>query len=292
MANSTSATASTPSAAATVAEAQKERPPTVRVVIIFNRTGKKIKYDKTYKEFITINYDALPNSALTVATKLKEYFKGLNMSTVDFERDMDKNGISKLAKKLTKQSYGNHDIIVFYYIGHGEIGDHKTGELLPPLESDGQPQRIDELIKTFHNDETEHLRKIPVLFFFDCCLGHDYNGGMMTMGGGLPSVVQCTELMKYTHRIPNAGNILVALSTLPMLKSNCNKKHGPIWSRVLLENLKIDQSISDALHATQREVSKFVCDTDGTGTPKVQPSMFYSTLYGKHINFYAMKAEK
>ena len=99
---------------------------------------------------------------------------------------------------------------------------------------------------------------------------------------GPKSEVQAEELIKYVDRIPDASNILIAHSTLPMLKAFCDKDHGPNWSRVLLKDLKKYHCISDVLHITQREVSMIVCGTDEI--PKVQTSMLYSTLYCETIN--------
>ena len=259
-----------------------------RVVIAVNRTGRK---NKKCHEM----YPLLPDSAVEAAKDLKVFFESLKMY-VYYRENVDKTAINELVSEIIKQSHdcGNHEKILFYYIGHGE-----KGELLPHCtclecrlpgieydrESDGQTQKIDLLIRRFHNDTTKHLRKIPMLFFFDCCQGDQRNEGMM-VSMGPDAGVQAEEITKYVNRIPDAGNILVAHSTLPMLKANCHKVLGPIWTRVLLKNLKIDQSISDALHATQREVSKIVCGTNEI--PVVQPSMFYSTLYCEPINFYAM----
>ena len=270
-----------------------------RVVIAVNLTARKMgKCRKKYRE--------LPRSAVKVAKNLKKFFESLQMF-VHYKENVDKTAIDELVSEVIKESpsYGDHEMIMFYFIGHGEKGEllpHCTCETcaLPGTydrESDGQPQKIVELIQRFHDSDTKHLRKLPVLFFFDCCQGSDRNEGMqvkMQPMGQLDSSFQLKQIVSYVDRIPDCGNILIAHSTLPLLKAYCHPHHGPIWSRILLENLKINQSIGDALHATQRQVSKIDCsdklDEDGTYVMhKVQPSMFYSTLYCEPINFCALK---
>ena len=253
-----------------------------RVVIILNRTGRK---------YGSAKYTELPESAVTVATDLKTFLEGLNM-LVCFEQNVDKQRFEDLAQKLIRPipKYGDHEVILFFFIGHGE-----KGELLPacnckssgPSAKHCPPQKIVDFIKLFHNDDTEHLRKIPMLFFFDCCQGDGHDEGIQ-ISMGLPEI-QVEEIEKYIDRIPSVGNILVAHSTLPMKKSYCDPNHGPNWTRVLLQQLQINQSISDALHATQRKVSMHICGT--SDIPKLQSSMFYSTLHCGTINFHAMRGE-
>lgn len=284
-------------------EPRQESQYSARVIIVVNRTGRKGDSCK--------DYDRLPTSVLTVASDLREFFESLNM-LVYYKENVDQTAIREIVSKVVKErpSYGDDEKIVFYYIGHGE-----KGELVPYCtcvncrfeagiedgvrDSDGKPQKIVDLIKMFHNEKTIDLRKLPVLFFFDCCQGKDRNEGFKVKSiplGSLPPEVQYGQIVRYVDRIPDAGNILIAHSTLPMLKAYCHPKYGPHWSRILLENLKIDQSIGDALHATQREVSTIdnsITDHKGNiilhGT---QPSMFYSSLYCEPINFGAMRGKQ
>ena len=274
-----------------------------RVIILVNRTGRK--RGKCFEK-----YSTLPDSLVAVASNLRNFFESLNMF-VYYKENVDQTTIREMVSEVIKQSpsYGDHEKIVFYYIGHGE-----KGELLPyctcekcrfeagiedARDSDGKPQKIVDLIEMFHNDNTTHLRKLPMLFFFDCCQGENLNEGIEVTSismGGLPPGVQSGEIIRYVHRIPDAGNILIAHSTLPMLKAYCHPKFGPHWTRILLKNLQIDQSISDALHATQREVSQIDCsikDHEGEVIMyRTQPSMFYSSLYCEPINFYAMRGKR
>lgn len=262
-----------------------------RVVIAVNRTGRK--KDKCYKE-----YSKLPDSTVTVAKNLEEFFDSLNMK-VDLRENVDKTAINEMVSKVIEESpsYGDHEMILFYYIGHGERGEllpHCTCETCDPSgehvrKSDGQPQQIVDLVQKFHNSGTKHLRRLPVLFFFDCCQGSDHNDGIAIYAmGTIDPGMQMKVTTKYVGQIPDCGNILIAHSTLPLLKAYCDPVHGPIWSYTFLKNLKVNQSISDALHATQREVSAKAYGVHQDAMV-IQPSMFYSTLYCQPINFYAMK---
>ena len=255
------------------------------VGIIANRTA--IRYLECYRK--------LPESVEGTADQLHKFFEDEKNMKVLTEKQLDKDGICEFASRLiAEHGNGKYKMIVFYFIGHGE-----KGELLPycnhcekgdnTLRKKKEPLQILELIKMFHNDGNMHLRQIPILFFFDCCQGAKFPEGMESMGGPIAPSEQISNIVSYTDKIPNVGNILIAHSALPGIMAYTHRSGGPLWSAYLLENLRKDQSICDALSVTQHHVSKVECGSEKT---QLQLSMFYSTLCCETINFYHIGGKK
>ena len=256
-----------------------------RSVIIFNKTGQK--YGNT-------DYEELPVSAERLAKDLKNFFADDVKLDVRLETNgSDANAIKQLADDLIEKEYQDDYVIVFYYIGHGE-----KGELLPPKASgsDGKPLKIRELIDKFL--EKPSLRKTPILFFFDCCQGSRHDEGvsvsreasLMSVTSSLTPQIQMEEIDKYLKKLPKVSNILVAHSTLPMLKSYCDPRgKGPIWTYALLKQMNCNQSVIEAIQAANAKVTRINCgDEDVT---KLQCSFYFSLLCCESINFYEMSGK-
>ena len=217
--------------------------------------------------------DDLPTTIYEVGRKVNRTFENLRFSTKYCEEIEEPGQLKAIIKQVASFKYHTADFkIAIYLIGHGFINKKKKhafctakGEVvihedivLPFVPSEGLGVADDEIVK------------IPRFFFFDCCWGDKPDEAVAVPAGPLERTNESVkELVSESLIRSRGGNLLVAHAVTPHFTSFCLPKvklppeiqkgielpRGNVWSWFLHQELGKDQSIYDALHNTNANMT-------------------------------------
>ena len=247
----------------------------------------KIEYKKIIEDedkvgvAIILCNDNMLNKA---AREMEEVFKNLEFST-KFMEDASKEDIKDIVKIAAEAEYPENYKFVFYSVGHG---NHDNGKEYIGV-ANGKVYIKEDITDKFQPGEATGIHAMPKLFFFDNCRGGTTDPGIAM---GLQA-----QLSAPTLKIPGKGNMLVAYSTYPGFAAEAipqiNGFYIPIWSKFLIEQLPIDQSIYAVLQKTNASLKKEYEKYKMGDFITYQAPIFYSSLSGeKIINLYKEADEK
>ena len=253
---------------------------------------------KEYKEIIEDEDKVgvaiiLCNEFKKVAREVEEVFKNLEFST-KFMEDASKEDIRDIVKIAAEAEYPENYKFVFYSISHG---NHDNGKEYIYVANGGKVYIEEDITDKFQPGEATGIQAMPKLFFFDNC-----RGGITDPGIEKPAMGLQAQLSAPTLKMPGKGNMLVAYSTHPGFGAEAilqtNGFYKPIWSKFLMKQLPIDQSIYAVLQKTNaflKEEFEFeIIEKNKMGDfITYQAPIFYSSLSGEEIiNLYKEADEK
>ena len=255
----------------------------------------KIEYKKIIEDEDKVGVAIIlcnDNAFNKAAREMEKVFKNLEFST-KFMEGASKEEIKDIVKIAVEAEYPENYKLVFYSVGHG---NHDYGKEYIGV-ANGKVYIEEDITDKFQPGEATEIHAIPKLFFFDNC-----RGGITDPGIEKPAMGLQAQLSAPTLKMPGKGNMLVAYSTHPGFGAEAilqtNGFYKPIWSKFLMKQLPIDQSIYAVLQKTNaflKEEFEFeIIEKNKMGDfITYQAPIFYSSLSGEEIiNLYKEADEK
>ena len=219
---------------------------------------------------------------------MEKAFKKLNFAVLT-RRNPNKQELLAIVQGAADFSYLTEapscQVIAFYFAGHGGCdNDDKQLFSAGPLyakTSDSSKLHIEAIASPFYPEHAEHLKYIKRLFFFDMCLGKDYDYGTRS-GGAQPPL----PTLKYA--VPAKGNCLMAFSGSHGYRVRGDETEGGFWTRHLHKSIVKDVDIYAALAETWTDTVRFSSERAKDGPACLQgPCLFACmgplNLTRKHI---------
>ncbi|XP_070570941.1 caspase-8-like [Ptychodera flava] len=200
--------------------------------------------------------------------RLTDLLKKLHFS-VEVYTDQTIREIDDTMREVSRRDHSTNDCLVVCILSHGS-GDKICGK----DSSGGRGVEIRELTRWFTADRCRGLTGKPKIFFIQACKGHDRMPGIET------DRMQPSDAITVPNLVPNEGDFLVGLSTVPGYVSYRSPSSGSWYIQTLVDMIE-KYANNETLPAILEKVSNHVGQmmTDKPGFTQM-PSHF-STLRKK-----------